>query len=64
MGQPAHFPKFCMDLKQLSVMKGSPGHPPQKAGEHNALADARWNKELHDFLDALPAADPSGCVVR
>jgi hypothetical protein len=39
-----------MDLKQLSVMKGSPTHPPDPKDEHDALADARWNKRLFDFL--------------
>jgi hypothetical protein len=47
---PEHFPKFCMDLKQLSRSLGSPEHPPQGAGEHDALADALWNRELHEFL--------------
>lgn len=47
---PNGFPKFCMDLKQLSVEKGSPRYPPQLTGEHDALADARWNRELYNFL--------------
>lgn len=50
MGLPKSFPKYCMDLKQLSVMVGSPEHPKQASGEHNALADARWNRELFEFL--------------
>jgi len=50
MDLPSHFPKFCMDLKQLSVMKGNPQHPKQTGTEHNALEDARWNKQLYDFL--------------
>ena len=29
-----------------------PTHPPQLEGEHNALADARWNRDLHKFLVA------------
>ncbi len=47
---PPHFPKYCMDLKQLSVMRGSPKNPPPPVGEHNALVDARWNRELFEFL--------------
>jgi hypothetical protein len=47
---PKQFPKYCMDLKQLSVMRGSPTHPKQTSGEHNALADARWNRALFEFL--------------
>jgi len=50
MGLPKHFPKFCMDLKQLSVSLGSPRHPKQEGTEHNALEDARWNRDLHAFL--------------
>lgn len=43
---PAHFPKYCMDLKQYSVMLGSPPHPPQPVNAHDARADARWGWEL------------------
>lgn len=50
MELPNHFPKFCMDLKQYSRMIGSPKHPKQEKGEHNALEDARWNKTLYEFL--------------
>jgi len=53
MDLPETFPKFCMDLKQLSVMKGSPKHPKQIGTEHNALEDARWNKDLYDYLIKL-----------
>jgi len=56
MGLPVNFPKFAMDLKQLSVMLGSPRHPPQASGEHNALEDARWNRELYGFLKQLEEA--------
>jgi hypothetical protein len=30
-------------------------HPdyPQQSNEHNALADAKWNKELHKCIDLL-----------
>jgi len=50
MDLPAHFPKWCYDLKQLSVDVGSPEHPKQTSDEHNALADARWNRDLYAFL--------------
>jgi hypothetical protein len=49
---PPQLPKWCRDLKQLSVDVGSPKHPPKlKDGEHNALADARWNRDLHVILE-------------
>ena len=54
MNLPSYFPKFCMDLKQLSHHKGGPVHPPDPTDEHNALADARWNMELFRFLEPLP----------
>lgn len=47
---PDHLPKFCMDLKQLSVEVGSPRHPKQTGLQHDALEDARYNKELFEFL--------------
>lgn len=50
---PLHFPKFCRDLKQLSVDLGSPQHPPDPDGEHNALVDAQWNRDLFKFLVGL-----------
>lgn len=56
MDLPKGFPMYCMDLKQLSVMKGSPTHPKQDGDEHHALADARWNMRLYLFLKDLPWA--------
>lgn len=56
MDLPTTYPKFCRDLKQLSVDRGDPKHPPQ-TGEHNALEDARWNLKLYDFLMKLPVTD-------
>lgn len=26
---------------------------PKQSNKHNALADAKWNKELHKFLQSL-----------
>lgn len=54
MNLPEHYPKFCMDLKQLAVMNGNPALPKQESGEHDALADARWNRDVYAFLTALP----------
>lgn len=66
MDLPKGFPMYCIDLKQtldefctkhddwfgkdmtleqrLYVMK------PDQTNEHNALADARWNRELHNSI--------------
>ena len=35
--------------EQLEYIKGLPSYPKQ-TNEHNALQDARWNFELHEFL--------------
>lgn len=42
MDLPPTWPKFCLDVKQLAVMKGNPRLPKQQGPEHNALEDARW----------------------
>jgi len=41
---PKGFPFWCRDLKQLMQDRGVEKDllPPQKDGEHDALADARW----------------------
>lgn len=55
MDLPKGWPLFCRDLKQLSVDVGSPDHPAH-AVEHDALADARWNRAMYDFLMAHKSA--------
>lgn len=51
MNLPKHFPEHCLDLKQLSWMLGDPRHEKQdEATAHNALEDARWNRDLFKFL--------------
>lgn len=58
---PEGFPMYCNDLKQeldrldkihspLTSIKKLKEFPLQ-TNEHNAIADARWNKELYDFFD-------------
>lgn len=65
---PKGFPMYCVDLKQeldrkiekfgeqiaitLGDIKQHPSYPKQE-NEHNALADARWNLELHKFINKL-----------
>lgn len=63
---PKGFPMYTKDLKQIldekekslrpdlyilniDNLKNHPDYPKQE-NEHNALADARWNKKLHEFL--------------
>lgn len=62
---PKGFPMYCRDLKQmldeksisyfeerLECLKNHPDYPKQE-NEHNALADAKWNLELYNFLKGL-----------
>ena len=53
MDLPASFPMHCRDIKQLCDEKGNPQLPKQGKGEHNALADAKWNKLAWEFLTSL-----------
>lgn len=50
MDLPKRFPMYCRDIKQLCDDKGNPKLPEQGNGEHNALADAKWNKVAWEFL--------------
>ena len=56
---PRGMPKFCMDIKQLAVMLGNPRLPTQADGQHNALADARWNREAFAFLRDYARTSPA-----
>jgi len=47
---PERWPKFCLDLKQLAHMQGNPKLPEQTSGEHDALQDALWNRQVFAFL--------------
>jgi hypothetical protein len=50
---PKEWPMYCRDIKQLCDDLGNPRLPEQGKGEHNALADARWNKLAFEFLEGL-----------
>lgn len=52
MDLPKGFPMYCRDIKQLCDDLGNPRLPKQESGEHNALEDARWNKQAYDYLTA------------
>lgn len=49
---PRGWPKYCLDINQfmwhVDVSKSE--IPVQNKGEHLAIADARWNKEVFDYL--------------
>ena len=51
---PTGFPMFCRDIKQVAVQMGNPSLPHQSPeAEHNALSDAKWNREAHQYLERL-----------
>lgn len=50
---PKNFPYYTRDIKQLCDDKGNPKLPEQGKGEHNALADAKWNQEAYQFLISI-----------
>lgn len=47
---PKGWPMYCNDLKQLCKSIGNPTLPKQSSTEHNALYDARWNRDAYRFL--------------
>lgn len=52
---PKGMPYYCRDLKQMMDERGldkewKDRECPDPANEHNALADARWNKKLHEVM--------------
>lgn len=51
---PKGWPMWCREIKQLCEDKGDPTLPKQNIGEHNALMDARWNREVYLVLQKLP----------
>lgn len=63
---PKGFPMYCKDLKQdfddLQLLekynlKEQPNYPKQ-SNEHNALDDAKWNKQLFDFMKSISMFAP------
>jgi|SRR5579872_343708 len=50
MDLPKGFPMYTRDLKQWCDMLGNPRLPKQEVSEHHALADARWNRLIWQFL--------------
>lgn len=46
MQLPEAWPKFCLDLKQTAYLAGDPSLQRPEGGDHDALADARWNRRI------------------
>jgi len=47
---PEGWPMYCRDLKQLADHLGVRKFPVQLTGEHNALEDARWTKQMWERI--------------
>ncbi|MEH2033374.1 MAG: 3'-5' exoribonuclease [Nostoc sp.] len=57
---PKGLPMYTNDIKQWCKQLGDPELPKQGKGEHNALADAHWNKQAWEFLRTFE----EDCVVE
>lgn len=53
---PDGVPMWTNDLKQEAMRLGNPRVPEQAAGQHNALQDARHNREIAAYLRAIAAS--------
>lgn len=55
--RPGNWPLYYHELKVLSDMLGNPKLPKQGEAEHRAINDARWNKEVFEFLQRMVNRD-------
>lgn len=53
MDLPTGWPMYTRDLQQWADALGIAQLPEQPKDQHNALADARWNREVWGFLGGL-----------
>ncbi len=54
---PDGWPKLCLDIKQEAHRLGNPRLPLVGKDEHNALLDARWNRQAWQFLRDYAQSD-------
>lgn len=55
---PTGFPMFQMDLKVWAEMLGNPELPRQEGTKHDALEDARWNRQAFNYLREIAKSAP------
>jgi hypothetical protein len=53
---PEDIPRWFHELQSLAWLAGDPQLPQQDGSEHHALADAKYNRQLHEFLQTQPVA--------
>lgn len=59
---PKGWPMYTMDVRQYADHVGWPKRkrpPIPKVDEHDALADARWTREAHGWLERWSRLDPA-----
>lgn len=56
---PIGIPMYTNDLRSEIQRMNNPEVPEQLDGLHNALADATWNKDTHEYLQGLQRAKES-----
>ena len=49
-GLPENWPFECWDLHQWAWQLGNPPLPKHDGQAHHALADARWHRQVYEFL--------------
>lgn len=56
---PSGYPMLPMDLQQIWILLGRPDgiKPPTPVNSHNALVDAKWNRQFHSNLNKLCLED-------
>jgi hypothetical protein len=64
MDLPKGFPMYTRDIKQWCDQLGNPRLPEQGKGEHNALADARHNRVMWEFLEGYAQQQLSQLLVE
>jgi hypothetical protein len=54
MDKPPGWPSYCRDLQQELDREGIKDDelPPHPGDAHDAMADARWHRDIHDWLVA------------
>lgn len=60
---PPGIPMWTHELEQLWESAGKPQRPVQESGQHNALEDARWNRELYRVC-AKPLGKPVSSSIK
>lgn len=50
MNLPAHWPKWFNEIQTAALIKGAHAFPLQTSTKHHALNDAKWNKQVYEYI--------------